>query len=136
MGKASIGGAVAINTIGAASNKQDVKAQINNADITTFSINSDVADINVKANNNADLLTLALGGAVVASSGTSISAEGSAAKSNIYTSTDASMTGTTIDNDDSSMAVAKIPTFKLFTRPLMNFPVPVKILAYQRREKP
>ncbi|MGN1088027.1 MAG: hypothetical protein ACI4QQ_02770, partial [Phascolarctobacterium sp.] len=84
---ASIGGAVVYNNIGNgadAKDKQTVKAQLNNANITTLS----GATIQTKATNEADFLGLALGGAVRAGDGKfGVSAEGSVAVTTDYMNT-------------------------------------------------
>lgn len=100
---ASIGGAVVYNNIGnSATDKQTVKAQLNNAAITT--VNN--ATLQVKAINDADFLGLALGGAVRAStdgnSPLGISAQGSVAVSTAYMDTIAGMENVKIDETSGS----------------------------------
>ena len=94
---ASIGGAVVYNNIGdgdAEKQKQTVKAQLNNAAITTLS----GATIQTKATNGADLLGLALGGAVRAGNEkVGVSAEGSVAVTTDYMNTVAGMDNVNID---------------------------------------
>ena len=94
---ASIGGAVVYNNIGdgaAAKQKQTVKAQLNNAAITTAS----GANIKTKATNEADFLGLALGGAVRAGGKKfGVSAEGSVAVTTDYMNTIAGMENVNID---------------------------------------
>ena len=82
---ASIGGAVVYNNIGnSTSDKQAVKAQLNDAAITTAS----GANIQTKATNEADFLGLALGGAVRAGGEKfGVSAEGSVAVTTDYMNT-------------------------------------------------
>lgn len=97
---ASLGGAVVYNNIGdgtADNKKQTVKAQLNNATITTDS----GATIQTKATNDADFLGLALGGAVRAATSdqnpVGVSAEGSVAVTTDYMNTIAGMEYVNLD---------------------------------------
>ncbi|MGM9582245.1 MAG: beta strand repeat-containing protein, partial [Phascolarctobacterium sp.] len=87
---AALGGAAANNKIGnSADDKQRVRALLSAATITT----ADNGAVHVLANNNADFFTLALGAAVrAAGSGyIGVGAEGDAALTELYTSTEASL---------------------------------------------
>ncbi|MGM9568977.1 MAG: beta strand repeat-containing protein, partial [Phascolarctobacterium sp.] len=99
---ASLGGAVVYNNIGngaAANQKQTVKAQLNNAVITTMN----GATIQTKATNEADFLGLALGGAVRAGNEKlGVSAEGSVAVTTDYMNTIAGMDNVNIDQSSGS----------------------------------
>lgn len=99
---ASIGGAVVYNNIGNgadAKDKQTVKAQLNNANITTLS----GATIQTKATNEADFLGLALGGAVRAGGEKfGVSAEGSVAVTTDYMNTIAGMENVNLDQSSGS----------------------------------
>lgn len=89
----TIGGTVANNNIGSASDKQSIKAAINDTEITA----QKNAAITVKADNNAQLETFAVGGGVTAGIGTAaIGAQGSVALSDIYSDTVAEMVNTDI----------------------------------------
>ena len=93
---ATIGGALSYNNIGnSATDKQHVTAKLNNATITT----AEEADIQVVADNQANFLNLALGGAVRTGSSSGGAAQGSVAITTLYTDTLASMEGTYIDRN-------------------------------------
>lgn len=100
---ASLGGAVVYNNIGkSTTDKQIVKAQLNNANITT----ADGATMQTKAINDADFLGLALGGAVRAATSdqnpVGVSAEGSVAVTTDYMNTIAGMENVNIDQSSGS----------------------------------
>ena len=105
---ASIGGAISYNNIGSAGDRQQVKAALNNADITT----TQNGTVNVAATNEANFLNLALGGAVRSGgSSVGVSAQGSVARSSIYADTFAGMANTNInsgENDKDKEAVVKV----------------------------
>ncbi|MDO4203130.1 MAG: hypothetical protein Q4D07_01310 [Selenomonadaceae bacterium] len=95
----AVGGAVVNNDIGTAGAKQKIRAEINEADITTAAAGT----VKANATNNASILAVGAGGAVAGGDGAiEVSAMGSVATSAIYTDTVAGMTNTSIDKDDSS----------------------------------
>ena len=102
---ASVGGAISYNNIGSEKDRQQVKAALNNADITT----KQNGTVTVAATNEANFLNLALGGAV-RSSGNSVgvSAQGSVARSSIYADTFAGMENTNINKDSNKDAQVSV----------------------------
>lgn len=95
----SVGGSVVNNDIGTSGKKQKIRAEINEADITTAAKGT----VTANATNNASILAVGAGGAVAGGTGkVEISAQGSVATSAIHTNTTAGMSNTNIDKDDSS----------------------------------
>ena len=95
----SVGGAVVNNDIGTAGTKQKIRAEINEADITTAAAGT----VRANATNNAKILAVGAGGAVSAGNGAvQVSAMGSVATSAIHTDTVGGMKNTSIDKGDSS----------------------------------
>ncbi len=102
---ATIGGSLSYNNIGnSATDKQHVTAKLSNATITT----TNEADIQVVADNQANFVNLALGGAVRTGSSSGGAAQGSVAITTLYTDTLASMEGTNIDTSDKDKKNAKV----------------------------
>ena len=102
---ATIGGSISYNNIGnSATDKQHVTAKLNNATITT----TEEADIQVVADNQANFLNLALGGAVRTGSSSGGAAQGSVAITTLYTDTLASMEGTNIDTEENDKKNGKV----------------------------
>lgn len=95
----SVGGSVVNNDIGTSGKKQKIRAEINEADITTAAKGT----VQANATNNASILAVGAGGAVAGGTGkVEISAQGSVATSAIHTNTIAGMSNTNIDKGDSS----------------------------------
>ncbi len=107
LGYASLGGAAANNKIGnSADDKQKVRALLSAATITT----ADNGAVHVLANNNADCFTLALGAAVrAAGSGyIGVGAEGDAALTELYTSTEAGLDKVNISTTAANKALVEV----------------------------
>ena len=107
LGYASLGGAAAQNKIGkSATDKQSVRALLSAATITT----ADNGAVHVLANNNADFFTLALGAAVrAAGSGyIGVGAEGDAALTELYTSTEAGLDKVNISTTATNKALVEV----------------------------
>lgn len=104
---AALGGAAANNRIGnSADDKQKVRALLSAATITT----ADNGAVHVLANNNADFFTLALGAAVrAAGSGyIGVGAEGDAALTELYTSTEAGLDKVNISTTATNKALVEV----------------------------
>ena len=103
---ATLGGAVSYNNIGNGTNdKQHVTAKLSDAVITT----ADEGKVDVLAENKANLLNLALGGAVRAGSGSiGVSGQGSVAATTLYSDTYAGMNQVTISKDEKATKKAKV----------------------------
>ncbi len=103
---ATLGGAVSYNNIGnSAKDKQHVTAKLSDVDITT----ADAGAVNVLAENKANLLNLALGGAVrVGSDSMGVSGQGSVAASTLYSDTYAGMNDVTISEAEKAKEKAKV----------------------------
>ncbi|MGN1088068.1 MAG: hypothetical protein ACI4QQ_02975, partial [Phascolarctobacterium sp.] len=104
---AALGGAEANNRIGnSADDKQKVRALLSAATITT----ADNGAVHVLANNNADFFTLALGAAVrAAGSGyIGVGAEGDAALTELYTSTEAGLDKVNISTTATNKALVEV----------------------------
>ena len=103
---ATLGGAVSYNNIGnSAADKQHVMAKLTDADITT----ADAGTVNVLVENKANLLNLALGGAVRAGSGSiGVSGQGSVAATTLYSDTYAGMQNVTVSKDEKASKKANV----------------------------
>ena len=104
---AALGGAAANNKIGnSTDDKQKVRALLSAATITT----ADNGAVHILANNNADFFTLALGAAVrAAGSGyIGVGAEGDAALTELYTSTEAGLDKVNISTTAANKALVEV----------------------------
>ena len=104
---ASLGGSVAYTDIGKSStDRQKVKAELNDATITTVA----AAPVKVEAHNTAKTLNLALGGAVRANTDSKpgISLEGSVSKVTVYSDTVANIHNTNISAVNASGSKSKV----------------------------
>ncbi len=101
-GYVGIGGTVAYNEIGN-SGKQSNTARLDDADITT---DAD-SEINVNAQDTSDILTVAAGGSVATSQQSGV-AQGSVAIAKANKLTEATMSGTNINNDTNKAQNASI----------------------------
>lgn len=111
----AVGGSIAINDIGGfssdgAKSSQNIKSQINNTDITSFTPAAGAADktnlISTDASDDAHMITVAVG--VAGSSQTAV--QGSAATSLINKDVQSGMKNTNIDAATANAATAKLST--------------------------
>ena len=90
------GASVAYNNVGSSEERQFTQAAVTNTKVV-YDKDNYAKVLNVKAEDDTELLTLALGGAVRAGSGSGLTAEASVALSNVYKDTNTLLGNTDIE---------------------------------------